>query len=256
MLDLGWSELLVVAVVLIVVVGPKDLPKMLRTFGKTTASLRKMAGDFRRQLDDALKESELDDVRKIAGDLKGLDPRQQIRESLSPLGKVGQDINKELRKAASEIEKKDKPAPTTEAKSSEREPYPWEVPAAEPVNEDALTAPAEPATAKPATAKTASTKSASAKSASAKTASAKTASAKPKPAPAKAEAAAGAEPKASRTSSSKTAAPKTATPKTATPKAAPKAGPAATADKPTAAKPATRRRTAAKPTGAAGKDET
>lgn len=107
--DFGWSELLVIAIVLIVIVGPKDLPKMLRTFGKTTSSLRKMAGDFRRQFDDALKEAELDDVRQIANDLKGLDPRRQIKDTLSPLGKVGQDISGELKKAASEIKKSDKP---------------------------------------------------------------------------------------------------------------------------------------------------
>ena len=46
-----------VAVVLIVIVGPKDLPGMLRTFGRTTNKLRAMAGDFRRQFDDALKEA-------------------------------------------------------------------------------------------------------------------------------------------------------------------------------------------------------
>jgi sec-independent protein translocase protein TatB len=49
MFDVGWSEMLVIAVVLIVVVGPKDLPRMLRQFGRTTSKLRAMAGDFRRQ---------------------------------------------------------------------------------------------------------------------------------------------------------------------------------------------------------------
>lgn len=124
--DFGWSELLVIAIVLIVIVGPKDLPKMLRTFGKTTSSLRKMAGDFRRQFDDALKEAELDDVRQIASDLKGLDPRRQIKDTLSPLGKVGQDISSELKKAASDIEKSDKPksdkAETEKAKTDTTKP--------------------------------------------------------------------------------------------------------------------------------------
>jgi sec-independent protein translocase protein TatB len=69
----------------------------LRTFGKTTSSLRKMAGDFRRQFDEALKEAELDDVREIANDLKGLDPRSQIKDALNPLGKIGEDISAELK---------------------------------------------------------------------------------------------------------------------------------------------------------------
>ena len=53
MFDIGWTEMLVIAVVMIVVVGPKDLPKMLRTFGRTTSKLRSMAGDFRKQFDEA-----------------------------------------------------------------------------------------------------------------------------------------------------------------------------------------------------------
>ena len=64
MFDIGWTEMLVIAIVMIVVVGPKDLPKMLRTFGKTTAKLRAMAGDFQKQFNEALKEAELDDVKK------------------------------------------------------------------------------------------------------------------------------------------------------------------------------------------------
>ncbi len=63
MFDVGWSELLIIAVVLIVVVGPKDLPPMLRAFGKMTARARKVAGEFRAQFDEALREAELDDVR-------------------------------------------------------------------------------------------------------------------------------------------------------------------------------------------------
>ena len=47
MFDIGWTEMLVIAIVMIVVVGPKDLPRMLRTFGRTTAKMRSMAGDFR-----------------------------------------------------------------------------------------------------------------------------------------------------------------------------------------------------------------
>jgi len=64
MLDIGWSELLVVAIVAIVVVGPKDLPKLMRTFGFYAGKVRRMAGDFQRQFNDAMAESEADEVRK------------------------------------------------------------------------------------------------------------------------------------------------------------------------------------------------
>jgi len=55
-----------------VVVGPKDLPKMLRTFGRTTAKLRAMAGDFQKQFNEALREAELDDVKKSVEKAKSL----------------------------------------------------------------------------------------------------------------------------------------------------------------------------------------
>ena len=48
MFEVGWTEMLVIAIVMIVVVGPKDLPRMLRTMGRMTAKARSMAGDFQR----------------------------------------------------------------------------------------------------------------------------------------------------------------------------------------------------------------
>jgi sec-independent protein translocase protein TatB len=64
MLDIGWSELLVVAVVAVVVVGPKDLPRLMRTFGHYAGKLRRTAADFQRQFNEAMAESEAEEVRK------------------------------------------------------------------------------------------------------------------------------------------------------------------------------------------------
>ena len=100
MFDIGWSELLVIAVVLVVVVGPKDLPGMLRTFGRTTKQLRAMAGDFRRQFDDALKEAELDDVRSTVDEMRKLDPRKDIRAAMNPMKAIGDEIRSSLKAAA------------------------------------------------------------------------------------------------------------------------------------------------------------
>jgi sec-independent protein translocase protein TatB len=99
MFDIGWTELLVIAIVLIVVVGPKDLPPMLRAFGKMTTNLRKMAGEFRSQFDEALKESELDDVRKTISDAQRLNPTNALRDAINPLRQMGQEIRADLQKA-------------------------------------------------------------------------------------------------------------------------------------------------------------
>lgn len=99
MFEVGWSELLVIGIVLIVVVGPKDLPRMLRTFGKATSQMRRMAGDFRRQFDEALREAELDEVRDTVRDINRIDPRSHIREALNPIRAVGDEIRSSLRAA-------------------------------------------------------------------------------------------------------------------------------------------------------------
>jgi len=92
MFDIGWTEMLVIAVIMIVVVGPKDLPGMLRTFGKTTSKLRSMAGDFKKQFNDALKEAELDDVKKSVDALRGLNPANEIKKQLNPFEKAASDV--------------------------------------------------------------------------------------------------------------------------------------------------------------------
>jgi sec-independent protein translocase protein TatB len=92
MFDIGWTEMLVIAIVMIVVVGPKDLPKMLRTFGRTMAKMRSMAGDFQRQFNDALKEAELDDVKKSVDSLRGLNPTNEIKKHLNPFEKASADV--------------------------------------------------------------------------------------------------------------------------------------------------------------------
>jgi sec-independent protein translocase protein TatB len=75
MFEIGWSELLVIAVVAVVVIGPKDLPRVLRGVGQWTSRMKRMAREFQNQFNEALREAELEDVRKdveaIGRDLRG-----------------------------------------------------------------------------------------------------------------------------------------------------------------------------------------
>ncbi|MCB1969645.1 MAG: twin-arginine translocase subunit TatB [Geminicoccaceae bacterium] len=64
MFDLGWSEMAVIMLVAIIVIGPKDLPRVARTVGKWTGKARAMARDFQRSLDDMAREAELDEIKK------------------------------------------------------------------------------------------------------------------------------------------------------------------------------------------------
>lgn len=184
MFDIGWTEMLVIAVVMIVVVGPKELPGMLRTFGKTTAKLRVMAGDFRKQFDEALKEAELDDIKKVADDVRALNPKNEIKKALSPMEKAAQDVRAGLDAAMKPTSAKPQPSPevasaTADAKAVEPAKagptaMPGEGPAAAKPAANGAAAPAKAATkAKPATAKKAAPKPATAKKAPSKPAASK-----------------------------------------------------------------------------------
>ncbi len=101
MFDIGWSELLIIAIVMIVVVGPKDLPKMLRAFGKATARMRATANEFKQQFDEALKEAELDDVKTIIDETRKLDPRSKITQVFDPIRSAGEDLRAGLQSTSS-----------------------------------------------------------------------------------------------------------------------------------------------------------
>lgn len=75
MLDIGWSELVLIGVVALIVVGPKDLPQMFRTLGRFTAKARSMAREFSSAMESAAKEAGLDEATK---DLRGLTSKKAL----------------------------------------------------------------------------------------------------------------------------------------------------------------------------------
>ena len=142
MFEIGWSELVVVAVVAILVVGPKELPGMLRTVGKTIGNLRRMAGDFQRQFDQALKEAELDQVRK---EVKApFQPLEDARRSAEAFQKQVSDSVRELEVDPADAETPALPAATT--------PSPGQPSASTPPASPSPPAPALPVPAKEASA--------------------------------------------------------------------------------------------------------
>lgn len=82
--------MLVIAAVAIIVVGPKELPGMLRAFGKAIGKIKRMAGDFQRQVDDAIKEADLDDIKDIASN-KTFAPLDDAKKSMEDFTKSMKD---------------------------------------------------------------------------------------------------------------------------------------------------------------------
>ena len=73
MLDLGWSEISIIAVVALFVIGPKDLPKALRTLGHYGGKVRGLAREFRSSVDEVVREAELDEVKNQIQSVTNMD---------------------------------------------------------------------------------------------------------------------------------------------------------------------------------------
>ena len=97
MFDISWSEFLLIGVVALIVIGPKELPGVLRTLGQYTRKVRSMAADFQNQFQEAMREAEMGDLKKqvddLAQDVKNFDPLKDVRSDLEATGK---DIERSL----------------------------------------------------------------------------------------------------------------------------------------------------------------
>src|SRR5262249_23578160 len=83
MFDIGWSELLVIAVVALIAIGPKELPGALRTLGMWMGKIRRMASDFQGQFQEAMREAEMADLKKEVESLtSGFDPVESVRRDI------------------------------------------------------------------------------------------------------------------------------------------------------------------------------
>jgi sec-independent protein translocase protein TatB len=74
MFDIGWSEMLVIGSLALIVVGPRDLPKMLRTFGQYVGKARGMAREFQRSMDEAARQADISDMKELR------ETAQQLRD--------------------------------------------------------------------------------------------------------------------------------------------------------------------------------
>jgi len=83
MIDLSWSHILIVLVVALVVVGPKDLPRLMRTLGRWMAKARAMADQFRKSFDEMARQSELDELRAEIDSLRRERPFAGIEQTLN-----------------------------------------------------------------------------------------------------------------------------------------------------------------------------
>ncbi len=78
----SWSEILLIAIVALIFIGPKELPALLHRLGQIAAKLRRSAEEFRRHFDDTMREAGFQDVQKNINDLRSLNPSTQLRQTI------------------------------------------------------------------------------------------------------------------------------------------------------------------------------
>lgn len=91
MFDIAWSEMMLVGAVALVVIGPKDLPKALRTLGQAVGKVRRMATEFQGQFNDAMREAELDDLKK---QVENVGEQVKSATEFDPIGQIRDDFDK------------------------------------------------------------------------------------------------------------------------------------------------------------------
>ena len=87
MFDLGWGKIIIIAVIALVVIGPKELPAVLRTIGQWMGKIRRMAAEFQGQFQEALREAEMADLKKSIDSIT-----EATRGIGDPLGTVTKNI--------------------------------------------------------------------------------------------------------------------------------------------------------------------
>lgn len=121
MLDMGWTEILVIGVVALIVVGPKDLPRMMRTVGQQVGKLRAMAREFQRTMEDAAREADLEEFKGIKDTLN--DVRSVQRDAAGAIRRGFSEIEKDVDKSV-DLKTEDiyEEAPKSETAKVEEEP--------------------------------------------------------------------------------------------------------------------------------------
>lgn len=88
MLGLDWSELALIGVVALVVIGPKDLPEAVRGLAAGVRKLRRMAGEFQQQADELVKEANLSEVRQHINDIRSFNLRDEVERNVDGDGSI------------------------------------------------------------------------------------------------------------------------------------------------------------------------
>ena len=145
MFDISWTEFLLIGIVALIVIGPKELPAVMRAVGQWTRKIRNMAADFQRQFEREMREAEFADLKKEVDDvernIKGYDPLKAVRSDVEAIGK---DLESSLQQKTAEAPPAAAAPPASAEAAAEAPPEPVpptaELASPEPVREKRIVA--------------------------------------------------------------------------------------------------------------------
>jgi sec-independent protein translocase protein TatB len=111
MFDIGWSEMAVVALIALLVIGPKELPNTLRMVGRWTRKAKSLTREFRSGFDEMIREAELEDVRKTVEAAKSSTIEKSVKDAIDPTGWVDKSL-----KDVDKVAKADPPSDDSSSK--------------------------------------------------------------------------------------------------------------------------------------------
>ncbi|MEC9183812.1 MAG: Sec-independent protein translocase protein TatB [Pseudomonadota bacterium] len=120
MFDIGWQELFLIGLITILVVGPREIPRVLRTVVAAVRKVRGLANDFQRGIDELARETELDEIRRDLEKGATLDLEREFEETIDPKGEMSEaveELQAEFKETGEEIE--EQPKISTAASHSE-----------------------------------------------------------------------------------------------------------------------------------------
>lgn len=104
MLGLDWYEIAIIGLVAVVVLGPKELPKALRSLAQFMKKARKLAGEFQGHWNEMVREAELEEVKKTVQNVTNMNVGQEVEKLIDPTGEFTRDLKDSLNNAKAEFE--------------------------------------------------------------------------------------------------------------------------------------------------------
>jgi len=101
MFSFGWSEIALTVIIIVIIVGPKEIPNLLKQIGSFSKSIKKISREFKKSLNDIAEEGDLKDVKDSISEIKNikkdLDPTQEIKKDLETIKDTAEVFEKEIK---------------------------------------------------------------------------------------------------------------------------------------------------------------